>query len=91
MEKIKFDFKEPGGLEIVRLIVFERLRNDNDWKQFDVSGVGYDKYVEYIGNEIFGREKLIFLASEILWECMIQGIIAPGREKVEIFFPHGFI
>ena len=87
MERIKFDYKEPGGLEIVRLIVFERLRNDNSWKQFDVSGVGYDKYVEYIGDQIFGREKLNFLATEILWECMIQGIIAPGREKGGDFLP----
>ena len=78
MSKIKFDPNEKGGLELAREIILERLRNDTNWNQFDISGTGYDRYVEYIGDPYQGKEKLQFLAQDVLWEFMIQGIIAPG-------------
>lgn len=78
MSKINFDPNEEGGLEIARAIVLERLRNDKNWNQFDVTGEGYDRFVEYIGKPHQGMNKLLFLAQDVLWEFMIQGIIAPG-------------
>jgi hypothetical protein len=78
MSKIHFDPKEEGGMELTRAIVLERLRKDKDWRQFDLSGTGFDNYVEYIGDPGDGRKRLVFLAQDVLWEFMIQGIIAPG-------------
>jgi hypothetical protein len=78
MSKIIFNPNEKGGLELARAIVLERLRNDKSWQQYDHSGEGFDRYVEYIGDQGAGRRRLVFLAQDVLWEFMIQGIIAPG-------------
>lgn len=78
MEKIQFNPKEEGGLELARAIVLERLKKYKDWRQYDLSGTGFDMLVEYIGDPKDAREKLVFLAQDVLWEFMIQGIIAPG-------------
>jgi len=78
MSKINFDPKEEGGLELARAIVLERLRNDTNWNQYDHSGSGFGRFVEYIGDPTKGRRKLAFLAQDVLWEFMIQGIIGPG-------------
>lgn len=78
MSGIKFDPNEEGGLELTRAIVLEKLRNDKNWKQIDYSGQGFDGLVEYVGDQSAGREKLAFLAQDVLWEFMIQGAIAPG-------------
>ena len=50
MSKINFDPKEPGGLELARAIVLERLRNDKSWRQYDLGGEGFDQFVEYSGD-----------------------------------------
>jgi len=49
MSKINFDPNEEGGLELARAIVLERLRNDRGWNQYDPSGSGFDRFVEYVG------------------------------------------
>ncbi len=87
MSKIKFDLTEEGGLELARAIVLERLRNDNSWQQYDLSGEGFNRFVEYIGNEYDGRRRLASLAQDVLWEFMIQGIIAPGLDVHNPGFP----
>lgn len=78
MGKIQFNPDEKGGLELARAIVFQRLKEDQGWTQYDPSGQGFDRYVEYIGDKVEGRHKLVFLAQDILWELMIQGVLAPG-------------
>jgi hypothetical protein len=50
MGKIQFDPSERGGLELARAIVFQRLREDQSWIQYDHSGQGFDRYVEYVGD-----------------------------------------
>lgn len=80
MSKITFDPNEEGGLEIVRAIVLERLRCDTGWEQYDLSGAGFDPFVEYVGESYQGSQKLTFLAQDVMWEFMIQGIIAPGLD-----------
>ena len=78
MSKITFDPNEEGGLELARTIVLERLRNDKHWEQYDPSGSGFDRFVEYVGDPEHGRQKLVSLAQDVLWEFMIQGVVAPG-------------
>lgn len=87
MSKINFDPKEEGGLELARAIVLERLRNDKDWHQYDLEGSGFDSFVEYVGDGYASRRKLVALAQDVLWEFMIQGIIAPGLNVHNPGFP----
>lgn len=78
IEKIRFDGADPGGLEIVRAIVLQRLHHDHHWKQLDAYGEGFDPYVEYVGQAGIAKDRVAFLAMEVMWEFMIQGVIAPG-------------
>ncbi len=75
MNKISFSANEEGGYELVRTIMLERLRRDNNWQQLNSYDPGFDPYVEYIGNS---RTKLLVLLQDVFWEFIIQGIIAPG-------------
>src|ERR1035437_2044189 len=81
--KIPFNHKEPD-MEAVRQIIFERLRNDPSWRQLDRSGDGYAPYVEYGGQTESdwrdGRQSLVVLALEVFWQCVIEGILAPGLD-----------
>lgn len=87
MSKIIFDPNEKNGLELARAIVLERLRNDESWQQYDLSGEGFDRFVEYVGDQGTGRRRLAYLAQDVLWEFMIQGIIAPGLNVHNPNFP----
>jgi len=60
MDKIRFDPSEKGGLELARVVVLQRLREDKNWNQYDPSGQGFDKYVEYVGDAVQGRHRLVF-------------------------------
>jgi len=77
--KIPFDHKKPD-MEAVRQIVFERLRKDPDWRQLDRSGDGFAPYVEYAGSALDGRQTFTVLALEAFWQCVIEGILAPGLD-----------
>lgn len=80
MTQITFDPREEGGMEVARAIVLERLRSDKSWTQYDRSGDGFNRFVEYVDDPVAGRHRLAFLAQEVLWEFMIQGIVAPGLD-----------
>jgi len=86
MDRITFDPKEKGSLEMARVIVLQRLKEDRNWRQFEHAG-GFDKYVEYIGDEHEGRRRLRFLSLDVLWELMIQGVVAPGLDENNSGFP----
>lgn len=81
--RIPFDHKEPD-MEAVRQIILERLRNDPNWHQLDRTGDGYAPYVEYAGPTESdwrdGRQCLVVLALEVFWQCVIEGILAPGLD-----------
>ena len=79
LRKIPFDPKSPD-LETVRQIVLERLRRDTAWQQLDNSGDGFAPFVEYVAPTEFeqrnGRLLLLFLAQEVFWQFVVEGILA---------------
>jgi hypothetical protein len=67
-----------NNLELVRQIVFHRLRTDANWYQFDRSWGNTERFVRFADNQI--RSRFVVLANEILWQLIIQGIITPGSD-----------
>jgi hypothetical protein len=88
--KIPFDAKHPD-LGAVRQIVVERLRRDTSWSQLDSTGDGFALYVEYVAqNEPErqnGRHTLLFLAQEVFWQMVVEGILAPGMDSSNLKLP----
>jgi hypothetical protein len=78
VDKITFDPNEQGGLELARVIVLQRLRDDHSWNQHGTVSREFDRYVDYVGDSEEGRRRFASLVQDILWELMIQGVIAPG-------------
>ena len=78
MNRIAFDPKEEGGIELARAILIERLKREKNWNSINTYDPGFDPYVEYLGNAHAARTKLLDLIRDVFWEFIIQGIIAPG-------------
>lgn len=68
-----------NNLELVRQIVFYRLRTDANWHYFDYSWDRTDRFVRFGDNEI--RSRFVVLANEVLWQLIIQGVITPGTDS----------
>jgi len=88
--KIPFDPRNPK-LDTVRQIVIERLRRDASWHALDSTGDGFTPYVEYIAqnepDRQNGRHKLVFLAQELFWQLVVEGILAPGMDSSNLKLP----
>lgn len=88
--KIPFDPRNPD-LDAVRQIVVERLRRDTTWKQLDNTGEGFAPFVDYIAPTEFerqnGRSALLFLAQEVFWQLLIEGVLAPGMDSSNLKLP----
>ena len=82
--KIPFDPRNPD-LDAVRHIVVDRLRRDTTWKQLDNTGEGFAPFVDYVAPTEFerqnGRSALLFLAQEVFWQFIIEGVLAPGMDS----------
>jgi hypothetical protein len=89
-ERIPFDFRSPD-LETVRQIVLERLRRDTAWRQLDNSGDGFAPFVDYVAqNESdrqHGRHLLLFMAQEVFWQFVVEGLLAPGMDHSNLKLP----
>lgn len=66
MKKIKFDPNGDNCHELAMAIVVERIRNDVHWTQHDLSGEGFDRYADYIGDSNEGKQKLLSLIPHAL-------------------------
>ncbi len=86
MPGIPFSSNSPDP-EAVRQIIFERLRREPNWNQFDRSGDGYGPYVEYVGSPQSGRNALVFAAEEVFWRLMVEDIVAPGMDSSNLKLP----
>lgn len=88
--KIPFDPRN-SDLDTVRQIVIERLQRDTTWNQLDYSGDGFTPFVEYVGqNEPErqnGRHRLLFLAQEVFWQLVVEGVLAPGMDSSNLKLP----
>ncbi len=80
MEKITFGDAEADDLEIARSVVLQRLRDDGaeikQQLQLDPTGDGYKRYVTF--SHYHNQERFLELATEIMWELIVQGVIVPG-------------
>jgi hypothetical protein len=89
-EKIPFD-PTREALATARQIVIERLRREASWGQLDGTGEGFAPYVEYVAsNEPArqnGRHLLVFLAQEVFWQLLVEGIVAPGMNSYNLKLP----
>ena len=88
--RIPFDPRTPD-LEAVRQIVVERLRRDSTWRQLDNTGDGFAPFVEYIAPTEFeqrnARHQLLFLAQEVFWQLVGEGVLAPGMDPNNLNLP----
>lgn len=82
--KVPFDARSPD-LDAVRQIVFERLKRDTSWSQLDTTGDGFAPYADYLGQD--GRRTLLFLAQEVFWQLVGEGILAPGMDSHNLNLP----
>jgi hypothetical protein len=74
--KVHFGANEQNDLELVRQVVWQRLRNEK-WNQLSVNDYGFDQFVKFEDNSyrfIFGN-----LAREVFWELIGLGILVPGQ------------
>jgi hypothetical protein len=81
MAKIAFDPREPGGLELVRTVVLERLRRSPAWNQMGDCTLDFNELIEYVGDQNSSKERFCTLVHDVCWEFIIQGIIAPGLDR----------
>ena len=84
MNRIQFNSR-TDGLEEVRLIVLRRLRQDPRFRSFESGVGGFADFVEFPDRH--SRDTFPFLAYEVLWELIIQGVIAPGLDSANLNLP----
>lgn len=87
MDKISFNPDEKGGLELARAVVLRRLKEDRNCQQYQHVISSLDDYVDFIGDLQQGRKRFEMLALDVLWELMIQGVIAPGLNTLNPNLP----
>ncbi len=87
MDKIRYDPDEQGGLELARAVVLQCLKENRNCHQYIDVFSSLDNYVDFIGDLGQGRRRLTMLAQDVLWELMIQGVIAPGLNSTNPNLP----
>jgi len=78
MVRFKFDARQPD-LWRLRQVIFQRLREQTDWKHVDSDPTGaFAKYIELDPPRY--DDKQIFEASvgEVFWQLALEGVITPG-------------
>lgn len=86
MTEIKFTSDDLDNLELVRQIVFRRLREDN-WNHL------YDPWEERTTGKFVQfefpnlRDRFHVLTQEIMWQLIIQNVITPGMNASNIELP----
>lgn len=87
MEPIAFDVTNPD-LNILREVIFGRLRSQSDWKTIDSDPVAaYRGYLTLSPPRQDDATLLEFLILEVFWQLTIEGIIAPGISGNQGGFP----
>jgi hypothetical protein len=78
-------------LQGVRQIVLQRLRQEPHWTHLDRTGDGFAPYVNYLAESDFerlrARRLLLFLAHEVFWQLVVEGVLAPGKDPNDLELP----
>lgn len=81
-----FREEDRNNLEFVRQIILHRLKHDREWHQFDYSWTGFTgKYVDFERTQL--RDRFLVLATEVMWQLVTQGIVAPGMNSANLTLP----
>lgn len=87
MEKITFSAADPNGLEIVRSVIFQKLKA-RQWNQIPNNYEYFKDCVELVGDEWTVKDRFLVLVNEIFWQLIIQGVISPGLNAANPNLPH---
>lgn len=80
-----FSQSDSNNIERVRQIVLHRLKHDREWHQFDL-WTGYaGHYVKFEHSQLY--RPFVFLANEVMWQLLVQGVIAPGLDSNNLNLP----
>ena len=84
MSKIPYDSARPD-MRLLRLAVFERLRQEPTWRSLPNSGADFDQYIEHVNP---GRQYVLVLhLHEVLWQLLTEGVLAPGFDSSNLNLP----
>lgn len=64
----------------VRRIFFDWLRSDPNANQLNPTGEAYQRFVEYANNNR-QPQVLAFHVTEVFWQLLVEGIVAPGMDS----------
>ena len=82
MPAIKFTKDDFDNLEMVRQIVFRRLKDDRNFNLFyQYWDNSTERYVTFDEPQAQFRDRFEFLADEVLWQLFMQGVITPGKDS----------
>lgn len=87
MSAVAFTKDDADDLEFVRKVVLRRLKEDRNYRQMylhwrDREG---ERYVTFNPDHLSSRFEV--LEGEVLWQCIIQGIITPGADHANPELP----
>lgn len=74
--QVPFGEKEQTDIELVRQVVWRRLRQEA-WTELSVVDLGFDKFVSF--QDHYYRFPFGNLVREVVWELIGLGILVPGR------------
>jgi hypothetical protein len=81
-----FSQSDFDNVERVRQIVLYRLLHDKNWKSLHDEWTGFaGNYIEFEHPQL--RSRFSFLANEVMWQLLVQGVIAPGLNSRDLNLP----
>jgi len=75
MGKIVYDCSQPD-LVLLRQAVFDRLREDRDWRLVEHEIRHFEPYIELKSPDYQGL--LFFHINEVVWRLLAEGVLSPG-------------
>ncbi len=82
--KISYDSRKPD-LDAARRILFAWLRADQSASQLSMAGEVYEHLVDWVGPK--NPQQLAFHISEVFWQLLVEGVIAPGANSSNMNLP----
>ena len=83
MSKIPYNAANPD-MRFLRLAVFERLRQDSNWKHLPGDASDFEPYIEFQQRDL---PMLLFHLREVMWQLFCEGVLAPGTNSSNLELP----